>query len=71
MRRPDIEGPDRGQYEAALLALGEEPGARPGIGSARMRVPGCWKSRFSGRFAMRGAQKPSLGEIGYHGKSMG
>jgi hypothetical protein len=29
------------------------------------------KPRFSGRFAMRGAPKPSNGEIGYQEKSIG
>jgi hypothetical protein len=34
----DIEWPDRGQCEAAMFAPGKEPGARPGIGAARVGV---------------------------------
>jgi hypothetical protein len=36
--RRDIEGPDRGERQAALLAPGEEPGACPGMGPVRVRV---------------------------------
>ena len=36
--RRDIEGPDRGERQAALLAPGGEPGACPGMGPVRVRV---------------------------------
>jgi len=34
----DIERPDRGQRQAAVVAPGEEPGARPRIGAPRVGI---------------------------------
>jgi hypothetical protein len=34
----DVKRPDRGERQAALFAPGKKPAARPGIGSARVRI---------------------------------
>jgi hypothetical protein len=52
----------RGSRAAACRARGSYDHLAPKMGA---------KPRFSGRFALRGAQKPSFGKIGYLGKSMG
>ena len=72
----DIVRPDRGQRQAAVLAPGEEPAARAGVGPTRVRVADVGGEELdvapAGRFAGAGDQRrDQVGGRGCEGAGIG